>query len=103
MSSHSVGLGLRPLLAGASVRPGRFSITATNAAEPDLLAAAQRQKLVGIGFVTAQAERKPKSRCGSSGRAGSAPELSTWAMMLAGFASLGVAGYRRRGKRPLLA
>jgi hypothetical protein len=28
------------------------------------------------------------------------PELSTWAMMLAGFAGLGFAGYRRAKKEP---
>ncbi len=29
------------------------------------------------------------------------PELSTWAMMLAGFAGLGFAGYRRSRQSPL--
>jgi hypothetical protein len=32
--------------------------------------------------------------CGSVGPAGSVPELSTWAMLLAGFAGLGLAGWR---------
>jgi hypothetical protein len=32
--------------------------------------------------------------CGSLGPTGSVPELSTWAMMLAGFAGLGLAGWR---------
>jgi hypothetical protein len=31
------------------------------------------------------------------GVGGAVPEPSTWAMMLAGFAGLGFAGYRRRG------
>ena len=37
--------------------------------------------------------------CGSVGPTGSVPELSTWGMMLAGFAGLGFAGWRR-GWRP---
>lgn len=37
--------------------------------------------------------------CGSVGPTGSVPELSTWVMMLAGFAGLGFAGWRRGGRR----
>ena len=37
--------------------------------------------------------------CGSVSTPGSVPELSTWAMMLAGFAGLGLASYWRCGKR----
>jgi hypothetical protein len=41
-----------------------------------------------------------KFMCGSVGPTGSVPELSTWAMMLAGFAGLGLAGWRRDRRRP---
>ena len=37
--------------------------------------------------------------CGSASRGGSVPELSTWAMMLAGFAGLSLAGWRRDRRR----
>jgi hypothetical protein len=38
--------------------------------------------------------------CGSVGPTGSVPELSTWVMMLAGFAGLGCAGWQRGRRRP---
>jgi hypothetical protein len=38
--------------------------------------------------------------CASVGPTGSVPELSTWAMMIAGFAGLGLAGLRRGRRRP---
>jgi len=37
--------------------------------------------------------------CGSESTPGSVPELSTWAMMIAGFAGLGYAGWRRGSRR----
>jgi hypothetical protein len=37
--------------------------------------------------------------CGSITSPGSVPELSTWAMMLAGFAGIGLAGWRRGRRR----
>jgi hypothetical protein len=40
--------------------------------------------------------------CGSAGPSGSIPELPTWAMMLAGFAGLGFAGWRRGRRRAVV-
>jgi hypothetical protein len=40
--------------------------------------------------------------CGSVSTPGSVRELSTWAMMLAGFAGLGLARWRRRWRRAAL-
>jgi hypothetical protein len=52
-----------------------------------------------IDFIVNNGGGPTALRVEMSGTASNVPELSTWGMMLAGFAGLGFAGYRRTSKR----